>query len=848
VTASVLTLVGGLLAPSITLEDEIASRPHARLFRGVDHVSNQPVVVKVFFDGPIVTGDALRFTREIEIASQLIHPGVVPLLRWGREGRFIYFVMPLMAGGSLRDLLDREGPLSLARTRAIAHDVAAALRYAHDRNVVHRDIKPGNILLDAEGRAYIADLGIARLIERSPDTAGITSTGVSVGTPAYMSPEQAAADRRIDGRTDQYALACVIFEMLTGAPPFTGASPQDVLARQLREAPPSVRVVRPELPATVDQAIIRALAKTRAERFAQVDELAAALEQGGNGPVDGAWFARAITRVRRTPRVLLLAAVAFVAGVVAASRLWGTTSPTLDPARVAVLEFVDLTPSGELRHLTRRLGDNLASQLGETRVLQVVSPNAVRALTDQHVSVDSLVRALRPGSLIEGTVDRSADRIRVDVRLVDAQSRVQLASARIERPQAELFQLLDEIAQRVSTLLKPRIGAEVAIRASAGATASATALDLTYRGEQQFEDALAADSGGAAQAAQTLAALRRADSLFAQAGREDPAWGEPRVRRAWVLVEEARRSSGTSEQRAFERALAQADDVLRQSPSSPSARELRGAVHFWMVTRGAAPQGSSAQVMELARQELTAATAGGESRPAAWGLLSLVLSTQGRAEEADRAAQRAFELDEYQRDGPLIVFSLFARAIERADFARARAWCERGARDYPLHKWFVECQLTLLAEDAGRRADPALATALVARANLLDPPAKAIGAGRAYSVAYRDMMLAVVWARAGRLDSARAAAARAKLLTLQDTTVAVDYLYDLAFVQVVLGDSTAAATTLREFARRRPAMAGLLREHARWSALRPRLDARPPASDRPSLTDNTAPGGPANRR
>ncbi len=330
-TAALRSLLDQLLAPAITLDREIAARPRARVYRGVDRATNQAVAVKVFFDDPVADGDALRFTREIEIASQLHHPGVVPILRWAREGRFIYFVMPFMEGGSLRDLLDREGPQSLERTRQIASDVSAALRHAHDHNVVHRDIKPGNILLDESGRAYIADLGIARLIERSPDADGITSTGVAMGTPAYMSPEQVGADRRLDGRADQYALACVVFELLTGAPPFMGAAPQDVLARHLREAPPSVRAVHPELPVSVDAAIRRALAKSRAERFPSVDAFARALASHAPARPAIAWAS--LARGARAQRRWLAVAGVMALGALGFVRYRNTTAPV--PCRLA---------------------------------------------------------------------------------------------------------------------------------------------------------------------------------------------------------------------------------------------------------------------------------------------------------------------------------------------------------------------------------------------------------------------------------------------------------------------------------------------------------------------------------
>jgi serine/threonine-protein kinase len=205
-----------------------------------------------------------RFHQEIKLLADLDHPNILPLLASGVGGPYVYYVMPQVDGGTLEDRLRRDGQLSLAETIRITDDIAAGIDYAHSHNVVHRDIKPGNVM-SHRGRWLLCDFGVAKAIV-SADTRSISSSGLVVGTPQYMSPEQSQGAKRVRPATDVYSLGCVVFEMLAGEPPFTGSTPQAVLARQAKEAPPSVRMVRPDLPEHVDRAIQCALAKRPRKR------------------------------------------------------------------------------------------------------------------------------------------------------------------------------------------------------------------------------------------------------------------------------------------------------------------------------------------------------------------------------------------------------------------------------------------------------------------------------------------------------------------------------------------------------------------------------------------------------
>jgi serine/threonine-protein kinase len=245
------------------------------VFEARDRASGDHVALKVLRPEFAVTVLHDRFHQEIHILSQLDHPHILPLIESSESGEFLYFVMPLARGGSLRTRLNDRKRLDLEETLSITRDVAAALDYAHEHNVVHRDIKPENVMFD-EGRAMICDFGVARAIVRAGGE-HLSSSGLIVGTPTYMSPEQASADSKIDHHSDIYSLGCVVFEMLAGEPPFTGRTAQAVLARHIAERPPSLRVVRPDVPQHIETAITRALAKKADERWGSSGELAVAL-------------------------------------------------------------------------------------------------------------------------------------------------------------------------------------------------------------------------------------------------------------------------------------------------------------------------------------------------------------------------------------------------------------------------------------------------------------------------------------------------------------------------------------------------------------------------------------------
>src|SRR4051794_4760883 len=270
----------------------------ASVYLARDGRHDRPVAIKVLRPELAASLGADRFLREIKLAANLQHPNILALYDSGDAGALLYYVMPLVEGESLRARLDRESQLSLADAIQLTCEIAEALHCAHSRGVIHRDIKPENILIQ-EGHALVADFGIARAVSEAGGDK-LTETGMAVGTPHYMSPEQALGGVHIDGRSDEYSLACVTYEMLVGQPPFHGPNAMAILARHSMESVPSLQVVRHSVPDEVEDAIMRALEKTPADRFPTVREFSDSLLQADLGPTARRTSPRALRAIRRT--------------------------------------------------------------------------------------------------------------------------------------------------------------------------------------------------------------------------------------------------------------------------------------------------------------------------------------------------------------------------------------------------------------------------------------------------------------------------------------------------------------------------------------------------------------------
>ena len=293
------------VAGRYTIERELGRGGMATVYLAQDLKHRRAVAIKVLAPELAAALGRERFLREIETAAGLSHPHILPLHDSGEADGFLYYVMPYVAGESLRERLNRERQLPIENAVTIVGEVANALSYAHSRDVVHRDVKPENILL-SDGQAIVADFGIAGAI----DAAGggkLTRTGIVLGTPAYMSPEQGAGERALDGRSDVYSLGCLLYEMLAGEPPFTGPTAQAIIAKRFTDPVPSIRRLRETVPVPMDQAIAKSLARAPADRFATPHQFAEALRASAEARSDAVAAPTAATAAgeeeRATPGV-----------------------------------------------------------------------------------------------------------------------------------------------------------------------------------------------------------------------------------------------------------------------------------------------------------------------------------------------------------------------------------------------------------------------------------------------------------------------------------------------------------------------------------------------------------------
>ena len=403
------------LAERYALERELGRGGMATVYLAEDLKLQRHVALKVLRPELAASLGNERFLREIAIAARLSHPHILPLHDSGEAGGHLYYAMPYVEGESLRDRLNREKQLPLDDTLQVAQEVADALNYAHSRGVIHRDIKPENILLDGD-HALVADFGIARALDLAGER--LTETGLALGTPAYMSPEQATGEL-IDGRSDIYALGCVVYEMLVGEPPYTGPSAAAIIARRLSEPLPSLRVVRDGVPPGVEQAIHKALARTAADRFRTVDQFTRALT-APPGP------SRARLAISRRTLFIggaagLIVTSAFL--LPGALRRWRAT---VDPAAnvVAVLPLVPAGPDTTLERLGQNLVITLSTNLDGLGGMRAIDPLTVLAQARHTPSTSSTLggaleigRRLGASGVIRGALARDGSRVRIYLAL-----------------------------------------------------------------------------------------------------------------------------------------------------------------------------------------------------------------------------------------------------------------------------------------------------------------------------------------------------------------------------------------------------------------------------------------------
>lgn len=788
-----------------------------------DAQSNAQVAVKVLREEISSAVVVERFLREIELASHLEHSRIPRVLDSGATaGGAPFYVMTYIEGESLRERLDRVKQLPVEEALEIAAAVMEPMIYAHRMGIVHRDIKPGNIIVGAEG-VHVLDFGIARAIIASTEDR-LTSTGIAIGTPAYMSPEQALGDHDLDARSDIYSLGCVVYEMIAGIPPFVGATPQATMARRFAAVAPPLSETRDGVPAHVVQAVAKALNRTPADRWQTVRQFGDALRQPPTSHSSVAAVGLTLIRRRRSIGYVLtlpvVAAIAMGAYSLLSQRDVRGPTHTLDPRRIAILYFDDHSSDQTLSYLANGLTESLIGELSAVPTLEVVSRNGVKPYRDQIVPLDSIVAKLNVGSVVEGAIQHSGGRVQVSVQLIDGKTGMTLERASVRRDTGELFLLEDLLTKEVAVMLRRRIGVQVRLRDANSSTTSSRARDLVFRADK-FRDEAHNSSDRATEESirRSVALLAGADSLLAAAELADRNWAGPIVRRGWVALEIAQRRNGAERVQSFDAALGHANRAVAAEPNDALALELRGTVRYQSALRLPHADIESRKLIREAEIDLLRATAIDDRLASAWGTLSRVQVALAKLSDAQRHAQRALAMDAFLEDEPAILLSLYAATLMAGDVDAAWKWCEQGARESPEDVRFIECQLTLLAEDLTRSPSPDRAWALVKKAEQLEPTPSAVAAGRALMPPYRRMQAAIILARAGRKDSAIAVASRVKNASQQDPDLQLDLAYEEAFMHLMLGNESAARSLLSRYRLARPSMDSLVRVDPRWRGL-----------------------------
>ncbi|HEX6669203.1 MAG TPA: protein kinase [Gemmatimonadales bacterium] len=580
--AAISNPLADALRDRYVLERVLGRGGMATVYLARDLKHDRHVALKVLDPDVAASLGPERFQREIRVAARLHHPHVLSVYDSGEAAGRLWFTMPYVRGESLRERLRREGILPIDEALRITRQAAQALSYAHKEGVVHRDVKPENLLLTEDGSTQVADFGIARAVEGQGDQQ-LTEIGVALGTPAYMAPEQSSGDGTLDARADQYALAATCHEMLTGAPPFTGTSSHDLIVRRFTTPAPKVRTSRPEVAPDVEEALQRALALKPTDRFATIADFGAALGGGQFTTTDPSAAAPAGPG-RRRRRVLwaagvaaALAATAFLysriaapAGGAALASAGGVTRPT----RLAVLPFENLGDSAD-EYFADGIADEVRGKLAVVSGLEVIARSSSSRYGGEDRSPQDIARDLDVQYLLTGTVrwekrPGEASRVRVSPELVDARSGTTRWQRSFDAALTDVFEIQGQIAGDVADALNVALAPPARRGLAARPTQSLEAYTLYLHGRDLRSGEVAPD------------ALRGALAAFRRAVEIDPgfaaAWAELAAGHVDALRLGGMRADDAEQARiAVERAEALA-------PESPDTRKARG--RYAHVVRG----------------------------------------------------------------------------------------------------------------------------------------------------------------------------------------------------------------------------------------------------------------------
>ncbi len=663
------------LAKSYTLDRELGRGGMATVYLAHDIRHNRRVAVKVLHPELGHSIGPERFLREIQLAARLNHPHIVPLFDSGEANGYLYYVMPVVDGETLRDRLLREGQLTVEVALPLVRGIAAALDYAHRQNIVHRDIKPENVMLQ-DGEAVVMDFGIGKAVSVAAADDTLTQTGMVVGTPAYVSPEQASGETRIDGRSDQYSLGCVLYEMLSGRKPFSGPTAQAVISRRFSEPVPSLRSVFAGASDEVENALLKALARDADDRFPTTMEFARALVATHMSTPDG-------------------------------SPLQANQGKS-----IAVLPFTNMSADPEGDFFADGIADEIITALSKVKALRVVSRTSSFTFKGKGDDVREIGRKLQVSTILEGSIRKAGKRLRLNAQLVSTTDSSQLWAERYDRELEDVFEIQDEIASSIVAALRVVLTEDEKKAIEQVPTTNIDAYEYYLRGRQffhqhrrrshefarqLFERAIELDPGYA------LAHCGVADCCsflyqYFDASQENLSKATSASRRALDLapqLAEAHASYGlaVSLTGQFDEAKKEFEEALRLNPKSFEAA--------YFYARACVAQGNPDEAAKWYER----ATAVDPEHFAALLLLASTYRELGRTDDMTRTMRRAYDAArkhlELNPDNPRALYMGAAALVELGEPDKALDWTRRAEKmepDDPSVLYNVACDYALLGK------------------------------------------------------------------------------------------------------------------------------------------------------
>jgi eukaryotic-like serine/threonine-protein kinase len=634
-----LARLGGALGERYAIQRELGAGGMATVYLATDSKHERPVALKVLRPELAAVLGAERFLQEIRISARLDHPHILTLIDSGGSDGLLWYVLPYVRGESLRARLNREKQLSVDAAITLGSQIARALDYAHRHGVIHRDVKPENVLLH-EGEAVVTDFGIA-LAVREAGGPRLTETGLSLGTPHYMSPEQASGMQDLDTRSDVYSLGAVVYEMLAGEPPHTGPTVPVVIAKLLTQQPTPLRLLRNTVPEAISQAVAKALAKVPSDRFSTALQFAEALE-------------------RPAPSR-------------SSAELQGLKS-------IAVLPFTDMSAEHGNEYFAEGMAEEIINALTSLEGLRVAARTSSFAFKGQNVDARAIGQRLDVATILEGSVRRAGDRLRITAQLINVADGYHLWSQRYDRTMADVFEIQDEISRAIVDSLKVRLLGREDARLVRPATANMEAYNLYLKGRYFWS--------------QRGEGLQKALDSFAKAIERDPNYAAPLTgiadcnnMLAWYGITPPREAFAVARQAAL-RALA----IDADSAEAHTSLGFIKLFHDWDWN------GAEHEFLQALRLKPGYGTAHhwyGE-----------YLLAAGRFDEALAEANRALEVDPLG----LIIHAFsglvfyFARRFDDAITVCQRA-LEMEQAFIPTHLWLGLAWLGLSHQQSGRLQD-----------------------------------------------------------------------------------------------------------------------------------------------